>query len=400
LPFIFAFQPYTRVLLSRALGAAILWIDFTLIFGSLAFRWGGDPITIGVAMALYGVPGVVAGPWFGALADRMCPWRMLRWSYVFRAIAAVALWHAPTLGLFIGCILLKGIANLIPAPSEQRLFRDLLSDDELPANASRVTLIDQITKLIAPMVAAVLAGWHLPGFAISVALSVIGIVLISTGCNLQREHGRHTRKCVRPIWATFYETIRRSRLLRRVFAVATCQSFVLGLYDALLALFLQARGYPDGTFGAIVGCTAAGAMLAALVFKAVVRRFDSSTLLFAACVLFGFTVLTPAIAVYFGFSLSAWHMLVLWVGNGFGYGLGVMLLMITFQRECPREALGTVTATGRSLQLLLMILAPLLGGMLSHATSIEFVFLISGATSISLGLFAIWGPLTRSANVK
>ncbi|WP_425415923.1 MFS transporter [Pandoraea oxalativorans] len=164
----------------------------------------------------------------------------------------------------------------------------------------------------------------------------------------------------------------------------------------MLALFLKARGYPDGTFGSIVGCTAAGAIIGSLAFKSAIKRCSPTTLLTVSSILFGLTVLTPAAMVFAQTEVPVFAMLSLWIGNGFGYGLGVMLVMLMFQQYCPREVLGTVTSTGRSLQLLLMIIAPLLGGALSNVTSIEFVFLCSGMTAIGLGIFTRMVPISRT----
>lgn len=388
---------YSRLLTSRAIGASILWIDFTLIFESLAFRWNADAVAIGFAMTLYGVPGVIAGPWIGAFVDRHCPWLILRWSYYLRAGAALALWFAPTLALFLGCIMLKGLANLASGPAEQQLFRRLLADEFLPGNASKVTLIDQLAKLIAPLVAALLATWHLPGFAMSAALSIFGILILPGLSATDIKSGGEIAR-PRPAWAVFHAVLRKHALLRRVFVVTLCQAFVLGFYDALLALFLKARGYPDGTFGSIVGCTAAGAILGAFVFKTAVKNWPPTNLLAMSSLLFGSTVLVPAVLVYANVEVPLLAMLVLWVGNGLGYGIGVMLTMLSFQRYCPRDALGTVTSTGRSLQLLLMIVAPLIGGALSNITSVEFVFLCAGVAAVGLSLVTRVLPVATCAS--
>ncbi|VVE54252.1 Multidrug resistance protein MdtL [Pandoraea communis] len=379
---------YPRLLASRSVGAAILWIDFTLIFENLAFRWNADAVSVGLAMMLYGLPGVLFGPWLGAYADRVCPWRLLRWSYVVRVLSAIALWQAPTLDIFLACVALKGLSNIAPAPAEQQLFRHLLDDNALPANAGRVTLIDQITKLVAPLVAAFTAYAGFSGFTISAALGVAGFLLVSGSRTPINTGVHHSTQRTRPLWTVFHSILRDHAVLRRVFIVTLCQAFILGFYDALLSLFLKARGYPDGTFGSIVGCTAAGAMIGAFVFRHAVRLCKSTTLLATSCSLFGLTILIPAVMVYADVTVPLPLMLCLWIGNGLGYGLGVMLMMVTFQRECPRETLGTVTSTGRSLQLLVLITAPLAGGALSSVTSIELVFLVAGVSAVGLGLFA------------
>ena len=64
---------YRALAAARVLSSAILWVDFTLVFSLLGYYWHADATTIGVASALYGLPGLVLGPFFGALADRVNP---------------------------------------------------------------------------------------------------------------------------------------------------------------------------------------------------------------------------------------------------------------------------------------------------------------------------------------
>lgn len=54
-------QGYRTLVGARVLSSGIVWVDFTLIFSLLGYHWHADAVTIGVASALYGLPGLLLG---------------------------------------------------------------------------------------------------------------------------------------------------------------------------------------------------------------------------------------------------------------------------------------------------------------------------------------------------
>jgi MFS family permease len=113
---------YRALAAARVLSSAILWVDFTLVFSLLGYYWHADATTIGVASALYGLPGLVLGPFFGALADRVNPVAMLAVSYLARALTSLLLLFAPDIHFFVLLVFLKGLANLGAMPTGQHAF--------------------------------------------------------------------------------------------------------------------------------------------------------------------------------------------------------------------------------------------------------------------------------------
>ncbi|CAB3791761.1 MFS transporter [Pararobbsia alpina] len=387
---------YRYLLAARAVSSLIVWVDFTLIFSSLTYFWHATPATVGIASALYGLPGLLLGPWFGRLADRKEALSVLLFSYMARGSTSLLLVFAPDVHLFVLLVFLKGLGNLGAMPAEQVVLRSMLSRDQLVANAGVTTTLDQLTKIAAPLLGALTAVLYSPvaGFSLSAVLSVVGLALLirlRRYCPLRTG----TRSAQRPAKrrSALRGLLRDDADFRAVFIASLIQTAVLGLYDPLLALFLKGLGFPVSTFGTLVSCTAAGAILGAMLFRRLFFRFAARRLAFASLTGFGLTVLIPGLATIPGlpFALSAdfafaWPtMLGLWVANGCFYGLAAMSFVVVMQTRCPRDALGSVSATARSAQLALLVLGPLAGSGAARWIGLEAVFAASGLLALACG---------------
>lgn len=377
---------YRTLAAARVLSSTILWVDFTLVFSLLGYYWHADAATIGVASALYGLPGLVLGPFFGALADRVNPVAMLAASYLARALTSLLLLFAPDIHFFVLLVFLKGLANLGAMPAEQVIVRTMLSKEQFVSNASIMTTIDQLTKICAPLVGAAMASLHHPmaGFGLSATLGLAGILCVyplrkhveMSKCEAGMQARRH-------IHALFL-LARDNAVFRRAFVAAVSQTAILGLYDPLLALFLKAKGMPAGTFGMIVSSTAAGAILGALIFKQVHAgsRHCTATVGLAG---FGLTVAIPGLLALANIGMPVWLLLAFWVANGCFYGLTAMSFVVAMQQQCQLESIGTVSATARSVQLAALVLGPLAGAALAKLLGISLVFVLSGTIAIVIG---------------
>src|SRR5689334_21882809 len=98
---IFNVSGYLAVTTLRTCSSIILWVDFTLIFSLLSYHWHAEPTTVGLATALYGLPGLMLGPFFGRLADLKNPIFLLYGSYIARGITSLLLVFSPTMDTFV-----------------------------------------------------------------------------------------------------------------------------------------------------------------------------------------------------------------------------------------------------------------------------------------------------------
>ncbi len=383
---------YRALVAARVITVGIVWVDFTLIFSLLSYHWHADAVTIGVASALYGLPGLLLGPFFGTLADRLNPVTILVVSYLARCLSSVLLMVVPDVNLFVLLVLIKGLANLGATPAEQVIVRSMLSTDQLASNASVMTTIDQLTKLCAPLLGAGMASLHDPvaGFGFSAALGLAGTFCASflrkrVDVSKRDETSQQARRHLQALLSL----CRENRAFRMAFIAAIAQTAVLALYDPLLALFLKGKGMPTAVFGMIVSSTAAGAILGALVFKRVRSSSEQHTAIMSLAA-FGLTVAVPGLLAVADIAIPTGALLAFWMANGCCYGLTAMSFGVTLQQQCPHQVIGTVSATARSVQLAVLVLGPLVGAALANLWTIPSVFILSGVLAM-LVAGALWG---------
>ncbi len=383
---------YKALLAARCTSSVALWLDFTLIFSLLSYHWHANAITIGMSSALYGLPGLVLGPFLGSLADRRNPLMMLVISYLARGVTSVLLIVAPDLQLFVLLVLIKGIANLGAMPAEQILIRSMLNKEQLVSNASVMTAVDQFTKICAPLAAAGLTGIYRPaaGLGLSAALAMVGILCLPALRRVALARAQQmVTGCSKWHYGPLLQLVRENRRFRQAFACVLWLTAILGLYDPQLSLFLKEEGMPAAAFGMIVSFTAGGALAGALAFRTLHRRYGRH-LPSGGLVAFGLTVLLPGGLAAGGVAIPLPLWLALWIANGCAYGLTAMSFGVTLQQESPAEAVGTVSAAARSAQLGVLVLGPLLGALMAGLFGIPLVFVLSGSLAVMGGAVMLW----------
>jgi len=400
---LFSVRGYTPFFFGRVANSIAIWVDFTLIFSLLSFNYHATPATLGLASALYGLPGLLAGPFIGALADRKSPALIMLSSASARFVTSLGLALAPNETIFIACVLIKGISNLGTVPAEQIVIRRLLSDDRIVSTVTLTSIVDQCTKILSPLLG---AGLSLVlhshgGFALTGALAIV-----SMGCafgiarvigwrnpDVQKSGRLPDFKLVRGVLSE------RPSLAYALGLVLTF-STILGLYDSIVVVLLRDHGLPSSSFGTIVSCTAVGAVSCAIVLKKVLAR--ASTLRSMLVFLTGFsaTVIAAGVLAITMLKLDLVVLCLLWVVNGFCYGGGVMSYSITLQRDAPRDSLGIISTSARSLQLAALVIGPVVGSWVAQHVGIEATFIGAGAVGLTAVAFATLNPACGSASAS
>lgn len=364
----------------RFSSSVTLWVDFVLIFSVLTFSFNATPMTLGYAAALYGIPPLLLGPLFGAIADRTNTYKYIFWSFFARCIVACFLFAATSQTEFLFFVFLKGASNLGSGSAEIILTRKLLSSRDLVHNISITTIMDQCVKICSPLAAGLIAAMTVKsaGFIVSGLFSLAGMMCLILLFSKHASSSTHTPE-VRTFGSVeafriFFASGPSTRLF---FLCVLVQSAVLGSYDSLLSLLLKESGFDSTVFGLIVSATALGGIIAGFIFPRVYPSRIAlcttlSLLAFGlAIVVVGMTPRTPALS-------SLWLLMSLFFIAGIAYGLTSQGFAITMQKYCALSHLGSVSATVRSLTLSLMIVAPILGAWLVDFLSVSGVLIFSG----------------------
>ncbi|MFL9960042.1 MFS transporter [Paraburkholderia sediminicola] len=384
---LFKVRGYASFFASRLFNSIAIWVDFTLIFSLLSFSYNAAPRTLGIAAALYGLPGLLLGPFIGVLADRNSPALVMLASSTGRFISSLLLAIAPNEGFFIAMVLLKGISNLGSVPAEQILVRRLLTDEQIVSTTTLTSLIDQCTKIASPLLGAALAvvSHSRGGFFFTAVLAFASAgCAVRIGAVIGWKSADHQAKNRLPNFSVLWQTILSKPRFAVALTLMLALSLTLGLYDSILVLLLREHGLPASAFGTIVSCTAAGAISCALVLKRVLVRTSEFRVMLASLCGFSVTVIAAGVLGIAYERLSLPVLCVLWLINGFCYAGGVMAYSISLQTESPREMLGVLSSTGRSLQLCALVGGPIVGSWIAQHFGTPWTFIGAGAVGLCI----------------
>jgi MFS family permease len=387
---LFAIRGYSSFFMGRIFNSTSVWVDFTLIFSLMSFHYNANPGVLGMTAALYGLPGLLLGPFIGALADRKSPALIMLCGACARFVTSLGLTFAPNEGVFVAWVFAKGISNLGTVSAEQIVIRRLLSDAQIVSTVALTSIVDQCTKVLSPLLGAALSftlhsrgGFALTGvlalFSMWCAISVAGAV------GWRDSYGSRQRRY--PDFVSFWRVMAERPALASTLGLVLTFSIILGLYDSLVVVLLRDHGLPANSFGSIVSCTALGAVGCGIVIKYVLTRVSESKSMTWFLVGFSATVVLAGFLALAVTKLSLGVLCLLWCINGFCYGGGVMAYSVSLQKESPRDSLGIVSASARSLQLAALVIGPIIGSWVAQHVGLGITFISAGGIGLAIATY-------------
>lgn len=397
---LFRVRGYPSFFGGRVFNSVAIWVDFTLIFSLLSFHYHVSPGLLGLSAALYGLPGLLLGPFIGALADKKSPALIMFVSALARFVTSMGLAFSPNGTIFVAWILMKGISNLGAIPAEQVLIKKLLSKEQVVSTVTLTSVVDQCTKILSPLLGAGLSfalhsrgGFALTGFLALLSVGcAIGVARVVGWAGL---NGNSQRRY--PDFALVRRIVSENPAFAFTVGLALAASMVLGLYDSIVVVLLRDHGLPGSSFGAIVSCTALGAIGCAIMLKNILARTSESKSLVIFLTGFSGSVIAAGLLALTLPTLGLGILCLLWMINGFCYGGGMMAYSIALQKEVPADALGIVASSVRSLQLAALIIGPIVGSWVAQSFGVESTFI--GAGAIGLAITA-WAAIKRAHGMR
>jgi MFS family permease len=164
-------------------GTSLVGDQFTLIaLPWLVLQLTNDPLTLGIVLALAGVPRVICMLLGGAVADRYSPRTIMLITDLFR----LALWCGMTALLVTGAIqlwmiyafsLVFGVASGFFIPASNAIVPRLVSRSDLQAGNSIVQGTEQLAQSVGPALAGGMIAWfaHMQNLASATALAGIAL---------------------------------------------------------------------------------------------------------------------------------------------------------------------------------------------------------------------------------
>jgi len=175
-------RPFRLYFGGQVVSASGSFLQQTAI-GWLVFKLTGSATSLGLVLAVGGLPSLLFGPWGGAIADRVDLRKLLIVTQSLFGLFAAALWAAAAEGVasvrvVIAINVISGIVQIVDSPARQAFVSRLVPTDDLGSAVSLNGVVINTAKVIGPAVAGALivTVGTTPCFAVN-AISYAAVVI-------------------------------------------------------------------------------------------------------------------------------------------------------------------------------------------------------------------------------
>jgi MFS family permease len=367
----------------------------------LVLQLTGDPIALGIVLALEGIPRAAFMLIGGAITDRFAPRRVMLISDIVRlvlatAMAAVVLTGMVQIWMVYGFAFGFGLVAGFAIPAENSMVPMLVGDADLQAGNSLIMGVSQLAGFVGPSVAgAAIAGFSESAFGIGLAFLIDAATFaVSTACLwLIRE----TTKAVddRPassLWASIGEGIEylwRDEALRLMFLLLIVVNFfVVGPLLVGIPVLSHER-LPQGAmaFGLLMGAFSAGNLVGYLLAGSFNRPSGRAIRAIIVGVLMAFGAVICSLGLITQMWLDFGLLLLLGTGNGYL----AIILFTWIQSRVSRSMLGRVMSLVTFSSLGLVSASQAISGAVGR-WNLDILFLAAGGLVLAMTAWTVGHP--------
>jgi MFS family permease len=174
-------HPFRLYFAGQVVSASGTFLQKTAI-GWLVLRLTGSASSLGLVLAVGGLPSLILGPWGGAIADRVDLRKLLIVTQTIFGVLAGVLWALASAGLASVTLLIVinaigGFVQIIDSPARQAFVSHLVPSEDLASAVSLNGVVMNSARVVGPAVAGVLivTVGTTPCFAVN-ALSYLAVV--------------------------------------------------------------------------------------------------------------------------------------------------------------------------------------------------------------------------------
>jgi MFS family permease len=394
-----------RLLFSGA-ATSILGDQFALIATPwLVLKLTGDPLALGIVLALEGIPRAIFILLGGAITDRFSPRLIMLTSDIIRFVltalmtmvvftGTVQMWMLYAFGLGFG--LVAGFA----IPAGNSIVPMLVKEQDLQAGNSALMGVSQLVGFIGPTIAGILIGKFSQSplgiglafgiDAVSFAVSAICLWAMHGGGTLQPAAAGSAEK--ESVWASILAGMKHlweDKAMRLMFLVVTAVNFLF-VGPLLVGIpVLADQRLPEGAvaFGLLVSAYAGGNLVGYLLAGSLPRPTGKTMQVFLITLLAAFGLALGS----FGFIRSTWLDFVLMLLLGLGNGYIAIILFTWIQLRTPKAMLGRMMSILMLSNTGLVPISQAISGAVSK-WSLTMLFVGAGALVLLVTLWTIPQP--------
>jgi MFS family permease len=388
-----------RLLFSGAT-TSILGDQFALIATPwLVLKMTGDPLALGIVLALEGIPRAIFMLIGGAITDRVSPRVIMLISDVVRFVltalmavvvftGTVQMWMLYAFGLGFG--LVAGFA----IPAGNSIVPMLVAEQDLQAGNSVMMGVSQLVGFIGPTIAGILIGRFSKsplGIGLAFALDAFSFAVSAITLWIMRGGGKRQGAAdsseKETVWASILAGVKYlwdDKPLRLVFLVIMALNFLF-VGPLLVGIpVLANQRLPEGAvaFGLLISAYSGGNLAGYLLSGALPRPSGNVMRIFLIALMVVFGLVLGA----FGFLRSTWVDFALMLMLGLGNGYISITLFTWMQLRTPKAMLGRMMSMMMLSNTGLVPISQAISGAVSR---LSLTWLFAGAGILIL-LVTVW----------
>ncbi|WP_409343614.1 MFS transporter [Paenibacillus sp. MBLB4367] len=378
------------------------WFDTLAIQVLVGYRWQAGPLMLALIPVANALPSILLGSVAGVAADRLNKLKLMRICDLLTAVLTLLVLLAPNMFWLLPLLMLRAAISTLNVPAQQSLTRNIVREDQLLQATSLNGIVNQGSKIAGPLLGGFALSLLSPQWCILMCacFRAGSYLLLLTVKNAEAGGGRNAgegehlsvpateqRVPLRTLWKEGWSFILHSRLLLITMLFGLTGTLAIQMIDfQFTSLFRAVAPDQESLLGWMVAASGAGAILIIVAMNKMKNatgygwKFGSGYALIGVSV--GGLGLLPN-------GVSALPVLVL----GFVLGIGNGMFMVTFnyclQKETPPHMTGRVFGIQSTVLGIVMIGAPLLGGLLVQVTGPARTFLNFGIVITVIGLLGI-----------
>ncbi|HUS74872.1 MAG TPA: MFS transporter [Methanothrix sp.] len=387
-------------LLFAGVSTSLLGDQFALIATPwLVLQLTGDPLALGIVLALEGIPRALFMLFGGAITDRLSPRIIMLASDIARFVLAalmtvavftgmVQMWMLYAFGLGFG--LVAGFA----IPAGNSIVPMLVKEKDLLAGNSLVMGVGQLVGFVGPVVAGILIGKFSDSLfgiglafgidSVTFAISAMMLWLMHLGGKL---HSSTDALDKQSVWAAIMTGLRyvwKDEALRLMFLIIAAVNFLFvgPILVGIPVLADQRLAEGAVAFGLLMSGFAGGNLGGFLLAGALPKPTGRTMRLFLIVLLAAFGIVMGIM----GFINLTWIDFGLMLLLGLGNGYVTIILFTSIQTRAPRTMLGRIMSLLMLSSIGLVPVSQVISGAIG-AWNLTLLFVSAGGLIV---LAAIW----------
>ncbi|MBT2605227.1 MFS transporter [Bacillus sp. ISL-53] len=371
------------------------WFDFIAINTLIVYTWNLDAGSIAAYAITLGIPSVIIGPLAGVWVDRLPKRLLMVLMDVFRGLIVIGMFFVPNIFYLLPLIFLKSTCTAIFNPARQSALRMILTKDKIAEGISISQFSVQSSKILAPVLGAILVGTFgtKSVFLVEAGLFFISVIFLLKLPVLNSTTLVPNEKEPKRYWINLQESVKYI-LTKKTLLIATISMamalFITFMYDGFISLWTKSLGMTESVFGLIVGAIGFGSVLGVVIIgnSSKWKRWPLTMMAYAALSA-GALVITMGLGGLgiINVNVFIWFLVFLLIGvsSSFAFvGFGYIL-----QTETEEHMMGRVSAMTTAIQDTAILVSPFIGAFMLKITSVGMVFGGAGILLVLFGLLQI-----------